>query len=48
MKKIVLLLFCFIIAIGLTAQDRKIEIKSATASSYQPGEDIVKAIDSKT
>lgn len=48
MKKIVLLLFCFIIAIGLTAQDRKIEIKSATASSYQPGEDIVKAIDGKT
>lgn len=48
MKKALLLLFCLTAAIGLTAQDRKINIASATASSYQPGEDTKYAIDGKT
>ena len=48
MKKTLILLFCLVAAMGLSAQDRKISFASATASSYQPGEDVKYAIDGKT
>ena len=47
MKKAAFLLLCLIATIGLYAQDKKIAFKSATASSYQSGEEVSKAIDGK-
>ena len=47
MKKILLLLVCLIATVGLSAQDKKVAFKSATASSYQSGEEASKAIDGK-
>lgn len=47
MKKILLLLVCLIATVGLSAQDKKVAFKSATASSYQSGEEVSKAIDGK-
>ncbi|MBR5511492.1 MAG: M60 family metallopeptidase [Bacteroidaceae bacterium] len=44
MRKTLFLLLCLITA-TLSAQDKKIAIKSASASSYQSGEDTYKAVD---
>ena len=47
MKKALFLLLCLIATAGLSAQDKKVALKSATASSYQSGEEVSKAIDGK-
>ncbi len=48
MKKALFLLLCLIATTGISAQDKKIEFKSATATSYQSGEEVSKSIDGKT
>ena len=45
MKKIFLLTACLITCLGLYAQDTKVAIKSAEASSYQTGNEAANAID---
>ena len=48
MKKFFLLTACLIACLGLNAQETKVAIASATATSYQNGEDASRAIDGKT
>ena len=49
MKKTVFLLFAsLMLALGATAQDKVVALSSATASSYQPGNEAAQAIDGST
>ena len=48
MKKILFFLFFVAAVLGVNAQDKKVTIKSAAASSYQGGEGADKAIDGQT
>ena len=48
MKRILFLLFFVVAVLGVNAQDKKVKIKSAAASSYQGGEGADKAIDGQT
>ena len=47
MKKILFFLFFVAAVLGVNAQDKKVTIKSAAASSYQGGEGADKAIDGR-
>ena len=48
MKKLFLLIICCTICLGTFAQDKKVTISKATASSTEPGYDASKAIDGRT
>jgi hypothetical protein len=45
MKKVLFLLLMLTMTLGVSAQDKKVAIASASASTYQPGEEAKKAIE---
>ena len=48
MKKVLFIICCMLAVLDVNAQDKKIAIASATATSTEPGNEATKAIDGKT